>query len=207
MGLKLSLVTQILFAVASACTRLSMLFLARRILSSGHPRLKLWTTCSIVAIAAAPIVFIIVVVFQCRYYTSSITTPYREIYVETQPNRPIQAYWTFSFKPQRCINQNIHLLLQGIFNILSDFNVVLIPIPIVLKLKLPRGQRIMVALLFGTGFIVCLAGVVRTYYFYRATINYHDITWDAYPVWLAAGIELYLGIVRIYPTPHQLPHF
>jgi hypothetical protein len=73
----------------------------------------------------------------------------------------------------------------------------MIPIPIVLKLKLPLRQRIFVALLFGAAFVVCFAGVVRTYYFYRLTDGYHDITWDAFPVWISSAIELYIGIVRL----------
>jgi hypothetical protein len=113
-------------------------------------------------------------------------------------SRPIAAYWTFSLVPQKCIDEKTHLLFQGIINIVSDFFVVMIPIPIVLKLKLPLRQRIFVALLFGCGFVVCFAGIVRTYYFYRLTDGYHDITWDAFPVWISSAIELYIGIVRLF---------
>lgn len=110
-------------------------------------------------------------------------------------NRPISAYWTLSFVPQHCINERVHLVIEGTFNIIYDFVTVLIPIPIVMRLNLPLRQRIIVALLFGMGFVVCFAGVVRTYYMYRVTDGYHDVTWDAYPVWFGTAIELYLGIV------------
>ena len=105
------------------------------------------------------------------------------------------AYWTFSLTPQKCIDEKTHLLFQGIINIVSDFFTVMIPIPIVLKLNLPLRQRMLVALLFGAAFVVCFACVVRTYYFYRLTEGYHDITWDAFPVWISSAIELYIGIV------------
>jgi hypothetical protein len=111
-------------------------------------------------------------------------------------SRPISAYWTLSFAPQNCINERIHLVIQGTFNILYDFCVVLIPIPVVLRLNLPLRQRIIVALLFGVGFVVCFAGVVRTYLMYKVTDGYHDVTWAAYPVWSVTAVELYLGIVR-----------
>jgi len=110
-------------------------------------------------------------------------------------NRPISAYWTLSLVPQQCINQRIHLVIQGTINILNDFCVVLIPIPTVLRLRLPLRQRIIVALLFGAGFVVCFAGIARTYYMYRVTDGYRDVTWDAYPVWLSTAVELYVGIV------------
>ena len=113
--------------------------------------------------------------------------------------RPISAYWTLSFHPQHCINENIHLLVKGSLNIVYDFWVVLIPIPIVLRLNLPLRQRIIVALLFGAGFVVCFAGIARTYYMWRVTNGYHDVTWDAYPVWLGSAVELYVGIVSMAP--------
>jgi hypothetical protein len=112
---------------------------------------------------------------------------------------PVSAFWTLSFVPQHCINEKWHLLSQGILNIIGDFLVVLIPIPVVLRLHLPRRQRIIVAVLFGAGFVVCFAGIVRTYYFYKLTKTNHDITWDAFPVWVSTAVELYIGIVRIHP--------
>ncbi len=137
-------------------------------------------------------------------------------------NRPISAYWTLSFVPQQCINERVHLVLEGTFNIIYDFVTVLIPIPIVMRLNLPLRQRIIVALLFGMGFVVCFAGVVRTYYMYRVTDGYHDVTWDSYPAWFGTAVELYLGIVwsiflaisssylrelRFAPQRHQQNHF
>ena len=71
-----------------------------------------------------------------------------------------------------------------------------------MKLNLPFRQRLIVSILFGAGFVVCFAGVVRTVYMYRVTDGYYDVTWDAYPVWLSTAIELYIGIVctSIPPT-------
>lgn len=172
-GGKLVLISQLLFAVASTCTRLSMLFLTRRILVAGYERLQKIIIFTIVLMGVDCLIFVTMAIFQCR---------------------PISAYWTLSFVPQHCINENLHLTIHGSLNILFDFCAVLIPIPIVLSLNLPLRQRIIVALLFGIGFVVCLAGIVRTYYMYKATAGYHDVTWDAYPAWLATAVELYLGI-------------
>jgi hypothetical protein len=84
--------------------------------------------------------------------------------------------------------------VAGIINSFNDFCVVLIPIPVVMKLRLPLRQRIVCALLFGAGFVVCIAGGVRIYYMYQLNTTY-DKTWLAYPTWIAGTIELYLGIV------------
>jgi hypothetical protein len=107
---------------------------------------------------------------------------------------PVSAYWTLSFEPQQCINETAHLLAGGIINTSTDFCVVLIPIPVVMRLRLPLRQRIYCALLFGAGFIICIAGSFRIAYTYELNTTY-DKTWLAYPTWISGTIELYLGIV------------
>ena len=67
-SLKFSLSCQILFALASTCTRLSMLFLTRRILSKGNPRLEKIIIFAIVFMTTDCCIFITVAIFQCRYY-------------------------------------------------------------------------------------------------------------------------------------------
>jgi hypothetical protein len=113
---------------------------------------------------------------------------------------PVSDYWTFSVAPQNCINEGAHILAAGIINTCSDFCVVLIPIPVVMKLKLPLRQRIVCALLFGAGFIVCIAGGFRIAYMYQLNTTY-DKTWLAFPTWICGTIELYLGIVSLLLIP------
>lgn len=55
---------------------------------------------------------------------------------------------------------------------------------------------IVVMLLFGFGFISCIAGVIRTYYMYEVTTGW-DQTWRSYPVWVTSALELYIGIVSL----------
>ena len=52
-----------------------------------------------------------------------------------------------------------------------------------------------VASLFGMGLIVTGAGIVRTWYIYRSLFNEYDQTWYAYPLWIAAAVEIDLGVV------------
>jgi hypothetical protein len=66
-GEKFSLSSQISFAMASTCTRLSMLFLTRRILASGYARLQSIIHFAIVWMSTGCLVFVIVVIFQCKY--------------------------------------------------------------------------------------------------------------------------------------------
>ena len=64
---------------------------------------------------------------------------------------------------------------------------------------MPFRQRVAVNILFGLGFIVTIAGVVRTYYIYESLIAEYDETWFAYPLWIAAAVEIDLGVVNL-PT-------
>lgn len=52
-----------------------------------------------------------------------------------------------------------------------------------------------VNVLFSLGFIVTIAGVVRTWYIYKSVIDEYDQTWFAYPLWIAAAIEIDLGVI------------
>lgn len=92
------------------------------------------------------------------------------------------------------MNEAAHILAAGIINTVTDFCVVAIPIPVVLKLRLPLRQRLFCAVLFGAGFIVCIAGAARIVYTYQLNTSY-DKTWLFYPTWICGTIELYLGIV------------
>ncbi len=71
-----------------------------------------------------------------------------------------------------------------------------------MRLKLPLRQRIYCALLFGAGFIICIAGSFRIAYTYQLNTTY-DKTWLAYPTWISGTIEMYLGIVSIILKSRQ----
>ena len=43
--------------------------------------------------------------------------------------------------------------------------------------------------------IVTAAGIVRTWFIYRSLFNEWDQTWYAYPLWIAAAVEIDLGVV------------
>ena len=107
---------------------------------------------------------------------------------------PVSEYWTLSITPQKCINERLHLLFAGIINTMTDFLVFFLPIPTLVSLNIPSRQQFMLCLLFGVGFIVCVAGAVRIYFAWIATSTY-DRTWTSYGLWIASILELNLGIV------------
>ena len=115
--------------------------------------------------------------------------------------RPLSNYWTLSYQPQHCLSETNILLSGGILNTMTDLLLVILPIPIVWGLKLPTRQQVIVVMLFGAGFLVTIAGIVRSIYTYKLTTTF-DKTWNGYPVWLASSVELYVGIVCRLRTPY-----
>jgi len=98
----------------------------------------------------------------------------------------------------KCINEAPASLSGGIVKTLLDFSVTTLPIPLILKMNMPTKQKLGVAGVIGLGYIVTMAGIVRTYYVWKTLYATDDIAWYSYPLFLAAGIETNLGIVSIY---------
>ncbi|CAL3969972.1 hypothetical protein PZA11_007494 [Diplocarpon coronariae] len=173
-GLKLVMAAEVTFAAAITLTKLSMLMLVKRLLASAS---LFWRRITLLAIAIVTIqgsVFCLTILFQCR---------------------PMQDYWKITKGPQpNCIDQPATLLSAGIINTLTDILTVLLPIRTISTLQLPRRQMAIVILLFGFGFISCIAGIIRTYFMYEVTTGW-DQTWRSYPVWITSALELYIGII------------
>lgn len=88
------------------------------------------------------------------------------------------------------------MLGGGVINSFSDLLTTVLPIPIVLRLQMPLKQRIGVCILLCLGFVVTIAGSLRTYYTWKSLLDSWDETWYAYPLWIAAAVELDLGLVN-----------
>lgn len=87
------------------------------------------------------------------------------------------------------------MLGGGVVNSVSDLLTTVLPIPIVWRLQMPLKQRIGVCILLGLGFLATISGSIRTYYSWKSLIDSYDETWFAYPLWIAAAVELDLGLV------------
>lgn len=64
--------------------------------------------------------------------------------------RPLAYNWDASVDGV-CGNRNAVFVIAGITNMVTDFMVLIVPIPCILKLQMPVGQRIGLLLVFGMG--------------------------------------------------------
>ncbi|KAK3668934.1 hypothetical protein LTR22_000012 [Elasticomyces elasticus] len=117
----------------------------------------------------------------------------------------------YRYPPQtagHCLDEGLATLAAGILNIVNDLLAALVPIPLVMRLRMPMRQRIGVSVLFGLGFIVIVAGSVRTYYIWKGLMATWDETWYAYPLWIAAAVEIDVGVIcACAPALKTLLHF
>jgi hypothetical protein len=188
--LQIAMAAKIAFTVASTCTRVSLiLFYYRLVNDSGKQRFRCALHISMAFTVILGVLYVILAIVQCI---------------------PVSDYWKLGGST-KCIDEGKATLAVGIINCFADALVTVLPMPMVInvcrfegfgigrltreQLNMPHRQRIAVIILFGLGFIVTIAGAVRTYYIYESLIVSYDETWYAYPLWIAAAVEIDLGVV------------
>lgn len=60
---------------------------------------------------------------------------------------------------------------------------------------MPIRARFGVLVLFCLGFVVLIASVLRSYFFWVSNVASYDQTWEAYPLWIVTAIEVNVGLV------------
>jgi len=73
---------------------------------------------------------------------------------------PVAKLWK-PHLPGRCMNPRQYWLSAAAINIGMDFTVLLLPLPAITQLRLPRKQKICLIFMFLLGFFVCVVSVVR----------------------------------------------
>lgn len=107
----------------------------------------------------------------------------------------------------KCLDEGTALMISGIINCVADLWTTLLPIPLVMRLKMPLRERIGVCVLLSLGIIVTVAGIMRTYYIWQSLINSWDETWFSYPLWICAAVEIDVAVVSpIHPNPSHNQH-
>ncbi|KAF9634705.1 hypothetical protein BFW01_g5600 [Lasiodiplodia theobromae] len=178
--LKVAFSAKLIFVYASTFTRQSLLCFYYRLVADSGIKWFGWALHATVFLnVAAVITFTCLGIWQCN---------------------PISAYWTLSPPAGAyCLDEGKTVLGIGIVNCFIDLLVTVLPIPLVRKLQMPLQQRIGIIILLSMGLLVVVAGVVRTYYIWKGLIASYDETWYTFPLWIAAAVEINLGVVNIIP--------
>ncbi|KAJ4989844.1 hypothetical protein SVAN01_04681 [Stagonosporopsis vannaccii] len=173
--LKIAMAAKVVFTCAATFTRLSLhCFYYRLVADTGKTWFKWCIHLNVAYTIGIFISFIFLAIFQCT---------------------PVSDYWMIGSPVDSCMNEGTVTLVCGIINCVADLATTVTPMPLIMGLHMPRRQRFAVACLFALGIIVTVAGIVRTWFIYKSLITTYDNTWYAYPLWIAAAVEIDLGVI------------
>jgi len=119
-----------LYASSVALTKISFLFFCLRIFPSRN--IRIWLYGLIIVLAAHGFTFTIGTIFSCT---------------------PISYNWTHwdGEHKGKCINFNAFAWAHAVTNIVLDFVMLGIPVPVLLKLQLSMKKKIYIILMFSVG--------------------------------------------------------
>ena len=103
------------------------------------------------------------------------------------------------------MNEGAATLWVGVVSCTADFLCTILPIPVVLRLRMPLRQRIGVCVLLSGGIVVTVAGIFRTWFIYKSLISTYDETWFTYPLWICAALEIDIAVVSQDPRDLDEP--
>ncbi|TLD33706.1 hypothetical protein PspLS_00716 [Pyricularia sp. CBS 133598] len=89
--------------------------------------------------------------------------------------QPLTGLYAFPPPSQDCATYEHYELAEGILNITSDLLILCIPIPLVVRVKMPWRQKAMLLVVFSTGIFVIIAAILTKYY---------DLTTDWGPTYM-----------------------
>jgi hypothetical protein len=107
---------------------------------------------------------------------------------------PVQAAWEIILHA-KCQNQGLSTLISGSVKTFTDLLITTLPIPLILRMSMPRRQKYAAVALLGVGYLVTVAGALRTYFTWRTFYTTWDITWMQYPAFLTAAVENDVAVV------------
>lgn len=133
--IKHGLALQLIFGQAVTFIKISMLLFTKNLMGRGSDTIRYIIIVGLVYVVASNISFTLVMIFQCKWAQLPIRY-IQMIRYGADAMRPISAQWTLSFTKQNCVNEGAHIIAASVINVVSDFLVVLIPIPVVIKLRM-----------------------------------------------------------------------
>ncbi|KAI1798972.1 hypothetical protein F4811DRAFT_558304 [Daldinia bambusicola] len=165
------IILEVFYYVCIGFIKFSILSFYGAIFSSRRFQISLWIASAFVA--AWCISATVVSIFQCT---------------------PIEFAWDTSIEGGFCINYGLLVLVAGVINVISDFVILALPIPMILRLQVTKHKRIQLVFIFATGSSACIVSVVRLAYSLVVSST-ADISWDNVHPGFVSAAELLVGIL------------
>ncbi|KFX92796.1 hypothetical protein O988_07117 [Pseudogymnoascus sp. VKM F-3808] len=106
--------------------------------------------------------------------------------------RPLRGYWDKSVDA-KCIDGNTYFIVNQTFNVVMDFVILGLPLPIIWRLKRVWQDKLALSFVFALGGFVCFASVYRIVVLFY--IDPGDTTYTVYQATLWTHIEPSVGMI------------
>lgn len=107
---------------------------------------------------------------------------------------PVEFFWNKSLPNGSCLNQFTVWFTNAGVNIVQDFVILVLPMPVLRSLSIPKGQKRALMVVFALGGFVCLISIVRLQSLVRIS-NSLDPTFDNPPAATFSAVEANVGII------------
>ncbi|KAF5710904.1 monocarboxylate transporter 8 [Fusarium mundagurra] len=115
--------------------------------------------------------------------------------------QPRETAWDpYLFASGKCIDYAVMYIIIAVANIISDIILFAIPMPMIVRLKMPLGQKIGLGIMLGIATITVTTSIIRMIYL-PSLLGALDIPWIAAPanVWSFVEVNLFI-ICGCMPT-------
>ncbi|KAK8045613.1 hypothetical protein PG993_005637 [Apiospora rasikravindrae] len=106
---------------------------------------------------------------------------------------PVDKFWEPSL-PGSCVDQLAVWYVMAGVNIVTDFAIFVIPLPVIKSLQLPTKQKMLLVVVFGLGLFTCIISCLRIRTLKMASLT-KDPNWDNTDAALWSFIELCIGML------------
>jgi hypothetical protein len=91
--------------------------------------------------------------------------------------RPFNGYWGMPPPDPQCTTLEHYAMVQAVFNLSSDFCMILIPMPMLVSLKLPLKQKLVLGIVFSMGvFVVRVPPLPSSSHYHHIIISHSQNT-------------------------------
>ncbi|KAF1813239.1 hypothetical protein P152DRAFT_448560 [Eremomyces bilateralis CBS 781.70] len=107
---------------------------------------------------------------------------------------PLHAYWDLNYDgPQSCFVEVPYFVAFAGIDLFLDTAIFILPLPLVIPLRLPKRQKMILGAVFGIGIFAVVAAALRLPSLVRVTESF-DLTWEIYDAALWTLVEATVGI-------------
>ncbi|CAG8953055.1 hypothetical protein HYFRA_00003249 [Hymenoscyphus fraxineus] len=106
---------------------------------------------------------------------------------------PLQKLWNPAV-PGTCIKTRTLYIGAAIPNVITDFVILIMPLPYVWHLKISRQKRIGLSLTFIFGGLICVISFIRLVFVFKLDME-EDLTWNFIDTLIWTAVETFGGII------------